>query len=63
MHKTLHGVIMGAIIGAITPLLAWEILTSTFTSEGKWNWGGFFEIVLIYIVLGAIVGTLLPKHK
>jgi len=63
MHKTIHGVIMGAIIGAITPLLAWEILTKTFTSEGNWNWGGFFVIVLIYIVLGAIVGTLLPKHK
>ncbi len=63
MHKTVHGIVIGVVFGALTPLLAWFILTNTFNTDGEWKWSGFFVIVLIYAVLGAIIGTALPKHK
>lgn len=66
MNKTVHGVTIGVVFGVFTPLLGWFILNSKLNEVvifEEWSWLGFFSIVLIYTVLGAIIGTILPKHK
>lgn len=59
MHKALHGAIMGLLIGGPAVLLAYTQVTSA-VDQGT---GPVILWIIGYVVWGAILGYILPKHK
>lgn len=59
MNKTLHGAILGLLIGVPAVLVSYFVVNNA-VSVGNWT---IWAWMVGWIVWGAILGTILPKHK
>ena len=59
MHRTLHGALMGLLIGGPATMLSYQVLHVAASSGSS----KIYLFILGWIAWGAVLGRVMPKHK
>lgn len=59
MNKTLHGAILGLLVGGPAVFVSYAVVDNA-VSVGTWT---IWAWIVGWVAWGAILGTVLPKHK